>query len=225
MSELDENVCNAIVDGLLAKFGSVTPREFIIRNPALLKKFDQAFSTVPLIDISRVKFLKVPSNFAMGNDDDSETIQRLKNDDGLSDGLIEQIKISTPAKRAYHERLLLENINQAKLETPRDDDKIKQLIQYYTPPFFASVYVPEDAVPPRIAWDAGRNKRGYAIGSMLPPVSTDILLVGSYIESCVIILVEGLTCSNLSRIHYAYKISDQFTILLFIMIEEDQQPQ
>jgi hypothetical protein len=221
MSDLDENVCNAIVDGLLAKFGSVTPREFIIRNPALLKKFDQAFSSVPLIDVERVKFLKVPSNFAMGNND-GETIEKLKKDYGITDGLIEQIKISTNVKRAYHERLLVENINQAKLETPRDDDKIKQLIQYYTPPFFSSVYVPEDAVPPRIAWDAGRNKSGYAIGTMLPPVSTDILLVGSYIESCMIILVEGLTCSNLSRIHYAYKISDQFTILLFIMIEEHQ---
>lgn len=222
MDALDENICQSIIDGLLNKFGSVTPREFLIHDQEILKKFDQAYSTVPLVDIDKVKFIKVPSNFAMGDQEsDEKAAEKMKKDHSLDDGWIEEIKLATQHKRAYHERLLIENINQQKLELPRDMDKIKQLKQFYTPPFFASTFVSAGAVPPRLAWDAGRKKRGYALGSMMPPLSTDILLAGTYIESLTIFLVDELTISNLSRISFAYVIvPEKFTILLFLVIHD-----
>jgi hypothetical protein len=222
MEALDENIKNSIVDGLLNKFGSVTPREFIIYDDDLPRCYDEPFSTIPLIDFKQVKLIKVPSNFMNGCDTDDEEITRKMKEDNLSDGLIEMSKQFVRDKRAYHERLLLQNIQEAKLETPRDDEKIKQLIAHYTPPFFSSVYVPEEAVPPRIEFNAGRKKKKvYTIGTPLPPVSTDILLVGSFIECCIIILVEGLTASNLSTIRYAYKIQkDEFNILFFVCIQD-----
>lgn len=222
MDALGENICQSIIDGLLNKFGSVTPREFLIHDQEILKKFDEPFSTVPLVDISKVKFIKVPSNYAMGDAEmDAKATEKLKADHALDDGWIEEIKIATQHKRAYHERLLIENINQQKLEMPRDLDKIQQLKQFYTPPFFASTFVSAGAVPPRLVWQAGRNKRGYALGSMLPPLSTDILLAGTYVESLTIFLVDELTISNLSRISFAYKIlQEKFTILLFLMIHD-----
>ncbi|MCJ7817306.1 MAG: hypothetical protein MUP60_00505, partial [Candidatus Thorarchaeota archaeon] len=74
--------------------------------------------------------------------------------------------------------------------------------------------MPEEAVPPRVEFKASRSKKVYAIGTPLPPVSTDILLVGSFIECCIIILVEGLSANNLTKIRYTYKIMEnEFKIL------------
>jgi hypothetical protein len=128
---MDTLVPLTIADGILSVFGTVLTEASILPDSKMMNQFfgekkvsERDLLEIPAIDVSGVKFIKVPSDFAMGQSEiDEKHIDKFQSD-GLSQGLIEQMKIHTPQRRANYESLLLNQIKKEELKRPDDDARI-----------------------------------------------------------------------------------------------------
>lgn len=221
---MDSLIPGTIVDGILSVFCNVLTEASILKDNKMMSQFfdgkvyESDLLEIPTIDVSGAKFIKVPSDFAMGLPEiDEKHIDKFRSD-GLSLYIIEQIKIQTPQRRANYELQLLNQIKKEELKRPGDDARINELINFYTPPFFSEVFIPESVVPKPVVKTV-RGRKIFSIACLLPPLCTELDLLIAYIENCITILCEnsGITATIESRIYYDYKILvEHFRIVFFI---------
>ncbi len=182
----------------------------------VLRTEGEATSMVPVIDYKPIKHVAIPRLYS---EKDVATTEKFRKQ-GLSEALIQQIQRSTPGQRQMQEEQFAQYVSSPHFHLP-DDMTLEEFTAAELPPFFPMTYIPESAVPQKrvVLLDEATQSYLYSLAAQMPyPKDVEYEpLFGSYIESCMNILSDGISVDTSCTIYYNYRLVTREVKIIFYL--------